>query len=75
MCMDGEVRLIGGVSEREERVKMCYNGEWRAVCANNGWDESAANIVCSQLANNKSSEFSVLKSQCCVIYYHVYQKV
>ena len=77
MCNDGEVRLVGGVSEREGRVEMCYNGVWGAVCANNGWDEGAANIVCSQLANhgNKSSEFGLLKSQCCGIYYRVHQKV
>ena len=67
MCMDGEVRLVGGKSEREGRVEMCYNGVWGVVCANNGWDEIAANVVCDQLGYNELSEFSSLKSQCCYL--------
>ena len=66
MCMDGEVQLVGGDSEREGRVEMCYNGQWGTVCTNNGWDEMAANIVCSQFGYNKSSKFNlyVLNSMC-----------
>ena len=59
MYMDGEVRLVGArKNEREGRVEMCYNGVWGAVCANNGWDESAAklNVVCSQLGYGKQGE-------------------
>ena len=55
MCNDGEVRLVGGVSEREGRVEMCYNGVWGTVCANGGWDDMAALIVCDQLGYNESS--------------------
>ena len=62
MCMDGEVRLVEGESEREGRVEICYNGVWGAVCANNGWDEIATSIVCNQLGYNQSSE---LINSCC----------
>ena len=55
MCMDGEVQLVGGESEREGRVEMCYNGVWGTVCANGGWDDMAALIVCDQLGYNESS--------------------
>ena len=48
MCGDGDVRLIEGDTEREGRVEMCYNGVWGAVCAD-GWNDIAANIVCTQL--------------------------
>ena len=48
MCRDGDVRLVGGDSEREGRVEMCYNGVWGTVCVD-GWSETAANIVCRQL--------------------------
>ena len=80
MCIDSEVRLAGGDLENERqlkegRVEMCYNGVWGAVCANNGWDEIAAHIVCSQLGYNKSSEFGLLKSQCAIYSITVYQKV
>ena len=48
MCQNGEVRLVGGGSERQGRVEMCYNGVWSAVCADE-WNEIAASFVCSKL--------------------------
>ena len=47
-CDDGDVQLVGGKTEREGRVEICYNGVWGAVCAD-GWDEVNANVVCVQL--------------------------
>ena len=54
MCRDGDVRLIGGSSEREGQVEMCYNGVWGTVCAD-GWNDIAANIVCNQLGYENQS--------------------
>ena len=47
-CDDGDVQLVGGKTEREGRVEICYNGVWGSVCAD-GWDEVNANVVCVQL--------------------------
>ena len=47
-CSDGKVRLMGGDSELERRVEVCYNGVWGTVC-DNGWDERDATVVCKQL--------------------------
>ena len=46
-CTDGIVRLV---NEREGRVEICYNGVWGIVCADNGWGEVDANVVCQQLS-------------------------
>ena len=54
MCRDGDVQLVGGRTEREGIVEMCYNGVWGAVCAD-GWNDIAANITCSQLGYTNSS--------------------
>ena len=62
MCQNGEIRLVGGESEREGQVEMCYNGVWGTVCAN-GWDEVTANITCSQLGSslgNYNSGFGLM---------------
>ena len=58
-CLDGDVRLVGEESEWEGRVEMCYNGVWGAVCAD-GWGDTAADVVCSQLGYTNSSEFYVM---------------
>ena len=47
-CGDGDIRLVGGKSEREGRVEICYNGVWGTVC-DYGWDQVDADVVCRQL--------------------------
>ena len=47
-CFDGEMRLVGGETETEGRVELCYGYRWGTVCDNQWTDEHTA-LVCRHL--------------------------
>ena len=47
-CTDGQIRLKGGVSQREGRVEICYGRVWGTIC-DILWDYREAEVVCRQL--------------------------
>ncbi|XP_064397194.1 scavenger receptor cysteine-rich type 1 protein M160-like [Halichondria panicea] len=45
-CADGEIRLVGGSTDREGRVEVCVGGRWRTVCTGS---QDLAGAICSQM--------------------------
>lgn len=56
LCRDGDIRLVGGNNSNEGEVKLCYDGEWRAVC-DDRWDNREARVVCKQLGYSGEQNF------------------
>ena len=47
-CVDGDVRLVGGVTDSEGTVEVCLNNAWGTIC-HGSWSSTDANVVCGQL--------------------------
>ena len=57
--MDGELRLVGGPSEREGRVEMCYGEVWGSIC-DTQWNSLDAAVTCSQLGFEPSGTYTLI---------------
>ena len=55
-CTNGDIRLVGAVSNLEGRVEICDNATWGTVC-DNGWETVDANVACGQLGFRRSGQY------------------
>ena len=57
-CSEGDIRLVDGVTDKDGRVEICFNGLWGSMCDDN-WDDRDANVVCRQLGYNECKQHNV----------------
>ena len=55
MCVDGDVRLVGGSVPSEGRVEVCSFEAWGTVC-DTRWENVDAMVVCRQAGYSQSSK-------------------
>ena len=47
-CSNGDIRLVGGSTDNEGNVQICYSNAWGSIC-DDYWDIADSNVVCRQL--------------------------
>ena len=48
VCDDGDIRLVGGTTQYNGRVEICWNEVWGTVC-DDFWSTFDATVACRQL--------------------------
>ena len=59
-CNGTDIRLVGGGTQNEGKVEMCFNGLWNTVCLNYN-DYKDARMVCRQLQYDGCGYIIIIK--------------
>lgn len=62
VCMQGDIRLVGGIDLRQGRVEVCDSNSWGTVCDDTFTGDDAT-VACRQLGLNGvgKSSFNLLE--------------
>ena len=47
-CQDGDLKLVGGISENEGRLEVCFDQRWGTINGD-GWTHTDTQVACRQL--------------------------
>jgi hypothetical protein len=56
-CDDGDLRLVGGDSENDGLLQVCFSGRWGTVNVD-GWTQVDTQVTCRQLGFNNAGQYS-----------------
>lgn len=66
-CDNGEVRLVGGLTNSTGRLEICANGIWGRVCnAFGNWGTDNARLVCRQLGFSEDGKTALTVDTICL---------
>ena len=52
-CSDGDLKLVGGISETEGRLEVCFGQRWGTIHGD-GWTQADTQVACRQLGYSTS---------------------
>ena len=56
VCVQGDIRLVGGSTAREGRVEVCNNNAWGTVC-DDFFGTADAQVACRQLGFSDTGSY------------------
>ena len=62
-CKDGDLKLVGGKSENEGRLEVCFDQRWGTINGD-GWTHTDTQVACRQLGYSTSGILVLLFRKC-----------
>ena len=50
-CKDGDLKLVGGATESEGRLEVCFGKRWGTIDGH-GWTHTDTQVACRQLGHS-----------------------
>ena len=61
VCVENEIRLVGGAKESQGRVEICRTEAWNTIC-DGLWSNEEGAVICKSIGYSRYSEKLDLKA-------------